>query len=174
MNFKQFCLVWVTFFIYNQLNVKTVLFQTIQFNVCTISLSKQVQFQIIQFSTRTHFSSIWSIDKTLSGTTIPGQSGRGNDGNESVLCIPQSFSISGISLSDCSVSYQGIRCGQGSYPSAEVQSVYSTATADCSIIFFTPCNKIASKVSTDSNISTGLKRTNYKSIKTSSNFLVVR
>ena len=33
------------------------------------------------------------MDKTLSGATIPGQSGHGSDGNEEVLCIPQSYCI---------------------------------------------------------------------------------
>ena len=36
------------------------------------------------------------IDKTLSGATTPGQSGPGNDGNEGVLRIPQTSSISGL------------------------------------------------------------------------------
>ena len=40
-------------FVYTQLNVKTVLFQTIQFSIST------------------HFSSIWPIDRTLSGTNTP-------------------------------------------------------------------------------------------------------
>ena len=55
----------------------------------------------------------------LSGATIPGQSGPGSDGNEGVLRIPQSSSITGASLSDCLVPY--------ARPSAEKQSVYSTA-----------------------------------------------
>ena len=41
---------------------------------------------------------------TLSGATTPGQSGPGSDGNERVLGIPRSSSITGTSLSDCSVS----------------------------------------------------------------------
>ena len=57
-------------FIYTQLNVKTVLFQVIQFNIGM------------------QFSSIWPIDRTLSGTTTLGQSGLGSDGNEGVLHIP--------------------------------------------------------------------------------------
>ena len=32
-------------------------------------------------------SSIWPIDKTLSGATTPGQSGPGSKGNEGVLHI---------------------------------------------------------------------------------------
>ena len=35
-----------------------------------------------------HFSSIWTIDRTLSGATTPNQSGPRSDGNEEVLCIP--------------------------------------------------------------------------------------
>ena len=61
---------------------------------------------------------------------MPGQSEPGSNGNEEVLCIPQSPSITGTSPSDCLVSYQGHSLGGGSYPSAEVQSVYSTAPAD--------------------------------------------
>ena len=77
------------------------------------------------------FSSIWPIDRTLSGATILGQSGSGSDGNEGVLHIPQSFSITGTSPSDCFVSYQDIHSGGGGfYSSAEHQSVYSTAPAN--------------------------------------------
>ena len=65
----------------------------------------------------------------LSGATTPGQSGSGSDGNEGVLRIPQSSSTAGTSPSDCLVSYPGHSL-RGSYPSAEVQSVYFTAPAD--------------------------------------------
>ena len=44
-------------------------------------------------------SSIWSIDRILSGAITPGQSGLRGDGNEGVLCIPQS-SRTGFSPSD--------------------------------------------------------------------------
>ena len=64
----------------------------------------------------------------LSGTTTPGQSGPESDGDKGVLRIPQSFSIAGTSPSDCLVSYLGHSLwSRGSYPSAEKQSVYSTA-----------------------------------------------
>ena len=53
---------------------------------------------------------IWPIDRTLTGATTLGQRGPGNDGNEGVLCIPQSSSIT-----------------------AEIQSVYSTAPANWTI-----------------------------------------
>ena len=65
---------------------KTFLFQPIQF-------SQTVLIQTIQFSISMQFSSIQLIDRALSGTTIPGQSGPGSNGNEEVLHIPQSFSI---------------------------------------------------------------------------------
>ena len=110
------------------LNVKTVLFQTIP------------------------FSSIWSIDRTLSGATTPGQSEPGCEGNKGVLRILESFSITGTLPSDCLTSYPGhswwgsltllqrcIRCISqpqptglqdtrcGSLTSAEIQTMYSTA-----------------------------------------------
>ena len=59
-----------------------------------------------------------------------GQSGPGSDGNEGVLRIPQSSSTAGTSPSDCLVSYPGHLLGGGLNPSAEKQSVYSTAPAD--------------------------------------------
>ena len=52
-------------------------------------------------------SSNWPI----SGATTPDQSGPGSDGNEGVLCIPQSSNITGASPSDCLVSYQGHMLG---------------------------------------------------------------
>ena len=70
---------------------------------------------------------------TLSGATTPGQSGPGCDGNKRVLRIPQSSSTAGTSQSDCLMSYQDTRWSVESYPSAEVQSVYSTAPADWAI-----------------------------------------
>ena len=63
------------FFLYAQLNIKTVLFQTIQ-----LSLSTQ-------------FNSIWLIDRTLSGASTRGQSEPGSNGNEGVLYILQSSRI---------------------------------------------------------------------------------
>ena len=44
---------------------------------------------------------------TLSDATTPGQSWYGSDGNKGVLHIPQNFSITGASPSDCYVSYPG-------------------------------------------------------------------
>ena len=75
-------------------------------------MSKTVPFEMIQFSIRTKFSSIWPIERTLSGAIISGQSGYRSDGTEGVLHIPQSTSITGASLSDCLVSYPGHTLGQ--------------------------------------------------------------
>ena len=77
-------------------------------------------------------TSIRPIEKTLSGTTTPGQSGPVSDSNEEVLQIPQSPSITGASPSDCLVSYLAHSLGE-SYPTTEMQSVYSTASADWAI-----------------------------------------
>ena len=64
-------------------------------------MSKQFYFK--------QFSSAISLvlDKTLSGAITPRPSVTGSDGNEEVLCIPQSSSITGTSPSDCLVSYTG-------------------------------------------------------------------
>ena len=97
-----------------------------------IQFSQTILFQAIQFSIILQFSSIWLIDRTLSGATTSGLSGPGSDGNEGVLRIPQSSSITWASPSDCLISYPGHSL-VGSYPSAEKQSVYSTSPADWAI-----------------------------------------
>ena len=56
----------------------------------------------------------------------------GSDGNEEVLRIPHSSSITGVSPSDLLVSYPRHLLGE-SYPYAEMQSVYSTVPADWAI-----------------------------------------
>ena len=73
------------------------------------------------------------MDRALSGATTPDQRGPGSNGNVGVLRIHQSSSIAGTSPSDCLVSYPGHSWGW-SYPSAEKQSVYSTAPADWAIL----------------------------------------
>ena len=88
-----------------------------------------VLFQAIQFGLSTQFSSIWPIDRTLSGAATPGQSGPGSEGNKGILRIYQSSSFTGISLLDFLVLYLGHSLVK-SYPSAEKQLVYSTASAD--------------------------------------------
>ena len=80
------------------------------------------------------FSSIWPIDKTQSCATTPGGSGPGNDGNEGVLCIPQNSSVTETSLSDFLVPFSWHTLGN-SYPSAEMQSVYTTALVGQFFVF---------------------------------------
>ena len=96
---------------------------------------KSILFQTIQFSISSQFSSIWPINRALSRTTIPGQSGPGSNGNERVLRISQSSSIAEASPSDCLVSYSGRSLGK-SYPSAEIQSMYSATPTDWAINHF--------------------------------------
>ena len=90
---------------------RTVLFQTIQFSKSTVWMSN---------------SFIPPIDRTLSGATTPGQSEPGSDGNQGVLCFPQSSTINRASSSHCLVSYPGYSLGE-SYSSVEMQSVNSAA-----------------------------------------------
>ena len=100
------------------LNNKTVLFQTIQFRMFHLfALSLNVKKFYITY------------DRTQSVATTPGQSGPGSNGNEGVLRIPQSLSITGTLSTDSLVFYPGHSLVV-SYPSADMQSVYSTAPAD--------------------------------------------
>ena len=72
-------------------------------------------------------SSIWPIDRTLSGATTLGQSGPGSNGNKEVLHIHQ-ISKAGASPLDGLMLYLGHSLmGAGLYPSAEMQSVYFKA-----------------------------------------------
>ena len=96
---------------------------------------KTVLFQTIHFCISTQFSSIYSIDRTLSGATNSSQSGPGSDGNKGELHIPQRTGITGASLSDCFMSDPGYSLGE-SYPSAEMLLVYSAAPADWAKIHF--------------------------------------
>ena len=77
-------------------------------------------------------SSIGPIDRTLSGATTPGQRRHGSNGNDGVLHIPKTSSITGTSTSDCLVSYPGNSLEE-SYNSAVWQSMYSAASLDWAI-----------------------------------------
>ena len=77
--------------------------------VCSLNV-KIVPSQIIQFSISTLFSSIWPIDRTLSGATTPSQRGTGSDDNKG---DPQYSRITGKSPSDCLVSNSGHSLGWG-------------------------------------------------------------
>ena len=70
-----------------QLNVKTILFQAIQFSIST------------------HFSFVWPINRTLSDANTPSQRGPGSSCNEEVLRISQSSSITETSPSEFLVSH---------------------------------------------------------------------
>ena len=76
-------------------------------------------------------SSIWPIDRALSGTTTPGLSVPEGNTNEGVFRISQS--ITEASPSDCFVSYLGHTL-EDSYPPAEMHSEYSEATADGAVV----------------------------------------
>ena len=94
------------------LYISTVLFQTVQFSVGIAFIYTQLNvktilFQTIQFSIGTEFSSISSINGTRSGATTPSQSGHGSNGNEGILRIPESSSITGLLPSISLVSYSG-------------------------------------------------------------------
>ena len=65
-------------FVYTQLNVKTVLFQTIQFSILNLFV---------------HSLNVKQNYLTLSGATILRQSGDVSDDNEMLLHIPQSSII---------------------------------------------------------------------------------
>ena len=93
---------------------KTFLFQAFQFNQTVLipTIQFSISMQLVLFD-----------PLILPGATTPDESGPGSNGNEGLLRIPQSFSITGPSPSDCLVSYPG----WGTYPSAEKQSVYSIA-----------------------------------------------
>ena len=68
----------------------------------------------------------------LTGTTTPNHSGTEGNGNEEVLCIPESSRV-GASLSYGLLLYPGNSMGQrGSYPAVEMLSVYCTAPASWS------------------------------------------
>ena len=95
-------------------------------------MNKQFYFKQFHLAQVMSNSSIWPIDKTLSGATNMGQSGAGSDSNEKVLHISQSSSITGASPSDCLMSYPGHLLNK-SYPSAEMQSVYSAAPAEWAV-----------------------------------------
>ena len=100
------------------LNVKTVLFRTIQLSLhiffCLHTVKcKTVLIQPIHFSVIIQFSFIRTKDRTLSGVTTPGQSELGRDGNEGVWRILQSSCITWVSPSDCLASYPGHSLGGG-------------------------------------------------------------
>ena len=74
--------------------------------------------------------SIWLIDRTLSGSTTPGQGGYLSDGIEWVLHIPQSSTITGVSQSDSLVSYTGHSVGVDLIPQKRCSQCILQALVD--------------------------------------------
>ena len=66
-------------------------------------------------------------ERTLSWTIRPSQSRSGNDGNQKVLRTLQNSCITGASPSDCLMSHPGNTLCKGSFPTTDMQTVYSTA-----------------------------------------------
>ena len=83
---------------------------------------KTVLFQTIQFCISTQFRSIWPIDRALWGAITLGQSGPGSDGNEGVLRISKSSSITVASPSDCFMSNPEQSLGWGGLTSLQRSS----------------------------------------------------
>ena len=79
----------------------------VQFKWSTQFKSENTSISNHSVEYNTQVSSIYPINRTLSGATTPSQSGPGSDGNEEVFRIPQSSSITGTSASDCLVTYPG-------------------------------------------------------------------
>ena len=102
---------------------KSVPFQAIQFSISTLFKCKYnlivKTFLFLLFSLVNQFL-IQTIQfiSALSGSSVPGLSGTGSNGNEVVLRISQNSSITETSPSDCLVSYLGHSLVGGSYPSA--------------------------------------------------------
>ena len=86
---KQFYFTQFSLALVRNLNIKTVLFQTIQFIIST------------------QFSSIWLINKTISGSYSPGQKEPGTSCYKGVPRIPPNSSNTGASASDYLVSCLG-------------------------------------------------------------------
>ena len=86
-------------------------------------------------------SFIWLIDRNLSRATIPGYCGPGSDGNEGVLRITQSSSITGSSTLDCLMSYQDTLWGS------------FTALQRCSLCILQPQQNTEWKIKESKNMS---------------------
>ena len=94
------------------LYIKTHPFQTIQFSISIVFgfhsvIVKTVLFQAIQFRISTKFSSIWPIDRALSGATTPEQWTWERWQYRGTLHYPKALEL----LSDCLVSYLGYSLG---------------------------------------------------------------
>ena len=100
---------------------------------------KQFYFQLFNLALVIYLHSVkmsnsytWLIDRALSGATTRSQSEPRSNGNEGVHHIFQHYWNLTIRLFNI-ISGHSLEMGVGSYPSAEMQSVYSTAPDDCAI-----------------------------------------
>ena len=77
---------------------------------------------------------LWSCSlySTAPADWAKGQSGTGSNANEGVLHNPQSFGITGASVSDCLMSYQDTHW-EGSYASAVIQCILQPQTAGLTV-----------------------------------------
>ena len=87
------------------------------------------------------FSSNGPTDRALSGATTLGQSGPGSDGNEEVLNILQTSSITGTLPSDCLMSYPGHSWG-GLTPQQRFDQCILQAPANWAIHSFISDNSV--------------------------------
>ena len=71
--------------------------------IIIIFLHAVIGFYIFLSNTK---RSIWSIDRTLTSTTIPGQSGPGSNGNEGIHHTPQITKTGSSQLDVVLLSYQ--------------------------------------------------------------------
>ena len=101
-------------------------------------------------------SSIWPIDRILSGATTLGQSGPWSNGNEEVLHIFQSSCITEVLPSDCLMSYLGHSLGGvllfcrdavGIFYNPSQQSLYICCIFLFSILSITTFNDLAPDIS---------------------------
>ena len=117
--------------LFTQLNDQRVLFRTIQFGICHFFALK---LNVKQFYL-SHRKDPLRCCQTWSGWTW-------EQWREAVLHIPQNSRFTGVSLSDYLILYLG-QLLWGFYPSAEMQSVYSTAPVDGAflklILYSQPC-----------------------------------
>ena len=100
--------------------------------VYTLLKDQTVLFRIIQLR-KSHLyayslsdSSVWPIDRTLSGSSTPSQSGPGKDGNEGVLWISKApaFLEPHHQIVSCHIKEKFFLWGWRSYHSSEMLLVY--------------------------------------------------
>ena len=75
---------------------------------------------------------MWPIEGSLTGTTTLCQSGTGSNGNDGVLYIPQSSRTGAHIQMQFKIIFRTL-VARKSYPSTEMESVYSKAPTDWSL-----------------------------------------